>query len=130
MKKLLALTAGAFVAATAFAADADAWERRSTVTGPAGNSVHIQGQGSCYGSECSRTKTYTGPAGNKVHVQGGIQGTAPGQWERGRTITGSAGNTATLGATGSCYGGECQIERQRTGPAGNTVRRSTTIRAY
>jgi hypothetical protein len=102
MKKLLALTAGAFVAATAFAADADAWERRSTITGPAGNSGHVEAYGS----------------------RGG------GEWYRNRTITGPSGNTATLGATGSCYGGECQIERQRTGPAGNTVRRSTTIRAY
>jgi len=102
MKKIMALTAGAFVAATAFAADADAWERRSTITGPAGNSAHVEAYGS----------------------RGG------GQWERGRTITGPAGNTATLGATGSCYGGECQIERSRTGPAGNTVNRNTTIRRY
>jgi len=100
MKKIMALTAGAFVAATAFAADADAWERRSTITGPAGNSAHVE----AYGSR------------------------GDGQWSRHRTITGPAGNSATLGATGSCYGGECQINRSRTGPAGNTVRRSTTIR--
>jgi len=103
MKKLLALTAGAFVATTAFAADADAFERRSTVTGP---------------------------AGNQVHTQGSIKQTGPGQWERQRTITGPSGNTATLGATGSCSGGECNINRSRTGPAGNTVGRSTTIRRY
>jgi len=102
MKKIMALTAGALLAATAFATDADAWERRSTITGPAGNSAHVEAYGS----------------------RGG------GQWERGRTITGPAGNTATLGATGSCYGGECQIERSRTGPAGNTVNRNTTIRRY
>ncbi len=102
MKKLMVMTAGAFVAATAFAADADAWERRSTITGPAGNQAHVEAYGS----------------------RGG------GQWERGRTITGPAGNTATLGASGSCYGGECNIERSRTGPAGNTVNRSTTIRRY
>jgi len=103
MKKIMALTAGAFVAATAFAADADAFERRSTITGP---------------------------AGNQVHVQGSVKQTGPGQWQRSRTITGPAGNTATLGATGSCYGGECTINRSRTGPAGNTVNRSTTIRRY
>ncbi len=102
MKKLMVMTAGAFVAATAFAADADAWERRSTITGPAGNSAHVEAYGS----------------------RGG------GTWSRNRTITGPNGNTATLGATGSCSGGECNINRSRTGPAGNTVNRSTTIRRY
>jgi len=102
MKQIMALTAGVFVAAAAFATDADAWERNSTITGPAGNSAHVDAYGS----------------------RGG------GQWSRNRTITGPNGNTATLGATGSCAGGECNIERHRTGPAGNTVNRSTTIRRY
>ncbi len=100
MKKIMALTAGAFLAATAFAADADAWERRSTITGP---------------------------AGNQVHTQGNAQRTGDGGWTRNRTITGPAGNTATLGASGSCDGEGCNIQRSRTGPAGNTVRRDTTI---
>jgi len=100
MKQIMALTAGVFVAAAAFATDADAWERNSTITGPAGNSAHVEAYGS----------------------RGG------GQWSRNRTITGPNGNTATLGATGSCAGGECTIERHRTGPAGNTVNRNTTIR--
>jgi len=102
MKQIMALTAGVFVAAAAFATDADAWERNSTITGPAGNSAHVEAYGS----------------------RGG------GQWSRNRTITGPNGNTATLGATGSCAGGECTIERHRTGPAGNTVNRNTTIRRY
>jgi len=102
MKQIMALTAGVFVAAAAFATDADAWERNSTITGPAGNSAHVEAYGS----------------------RGG------GQWSRDRTITGPNGNTATLGATGSCAGGECTIERHRTGPAGNTVNRNTTIRRY
>jgi hypothetical protein len=100
MKQIMALTAGIFVAAAAFATDADAWERNSTITGPAGNSAHVEAYGS----------------------RGG------GQWSRNRTITGPNGNTATLGATGSCYGGECTVERHRTGPAGNTVTRRSTIR--
>ncbi len=102
MKQIMALTASAFLATTAFAADADAWERNSTITGPAGNSAHVEAYGS----------------------RGG------GSWSRNRTITGPNGNSATLGATGSCYGGECQIERHRTGPAGNTVTRRSTIRRY
>jgi hypothetical protein len=102
MKQIMALTAGAFVAATAFAADADAWERNSTITGPAGNSAHVEAYGS----------------------RGG------GTWSRNRTITGPNGYSATLGATGSCAGGECNIERSRTGPAGNTVTRRSTIRRY
>jgi len=128
MKKIMALTAGAFVAATAFAADADAWERRSTITGPNGNSAHIDAQGECYGGACTRSKTITGPEGQSVHVDGGIHRTGPGSWSRSRTITGPNGNSATLGATGSCYGGECTVNRHRTGPAGNTVSRSTTWR--
>jgi len=102
MKKLMVMTAGAFVAATAFAADADAWERKSTITGPAGNTAHVEARGNRDGNE----------------------------WSRGRTITGPNGNTATLGATGYCYGGECTVERSRTGPAGNTVTRRSTIRRY
>jgi len=102
MNKIMALTAGAFFAATAFAADADAWQRNSTVTGPAGNSAHVQAQGECYGGTCSRSRTITGPNGN----------------------------SATLGATGSCYGGQCTVSRSRTGPAGNTVTRHGTISRY
>jgi uncharacterized low-complexity protein len=63
MKNLLLTTAmiGAF--SIAAAADASAWTRSATSTGPRGTST-VQATGSCANGSCSRNVTRTGPAGN------------------------------------------------------------------
>ncbi|MBH5398797.1 hypothetical protein HZZ13_13495 [Bradyrhizobium sp. CNPSo 4010] len=47
----------------AAAADANAWTRWATATGPRGTS-HVTAMGSCANGSCTRSVTRTGPAGN------------------------------------------------------------------
>lgn len=47
----------------ASAADANAWTRTGTATGPRGTS-HVTATGSCAYGSCTRNVTRTGPAGN------------------------------------------------------------------
>jgi len=63
MKNLLLTTAmiGAF--SIVAAADASAWTRSATSTGPRGTST-VQATGSCANGSCTRNVTRTGPAGN------------------------------------------------------------------
>lgn len=63
MKNLLLTTAmiGAF--SIAAAADASAWTRSATSTGPRGTST-VQATGGCANGSCTRNVTRTGPAGN------------------------------------------------------------------
>lgn len=96
MKTLIALTGAVLLAATA-AASAQGFSRESTVTGPAGNTIHRQG-----------TVTPDG--------QGG--------WTRKGSVTGPAGNTATYQGGGSCSGGKCEYGSTRTTRGGGTFNRS------
>jgi hypothetical protein len=63
MKKLF-LTSAVIGALSVFAvADANAWTRSGTSTGPRGTSS-VNVTGSCANGSCSRNATRTGPAGN------------------------------------------------------------------
>ena len=63
MKKLVLLSALAGTLSIAAVADASAWTRSGTSTGPRGTSS-VQASGSCANGSCSRSATRTGPAGN------------------------------------------------------------------
>jgi hypothetical protein len=98
MTKLIALSTLAAALSVGAAADANAWTRSGTVTGPRGTST-VQGSGSCSGGTCSRSVTRTGPNGNSVTRQG----------------------------SASCAGGVCTGSSTTTGPNGNTVYRQGTV---
>jgi hypothetical protein len=63
MKKLLLTSAMIAALSAAMAADANAWTRSGTATGPRGTST-VTASGSCANGSCSRNVTRTGPAGN------------------------------------------------------------------
>jgi uncharacterized low-complexity protein len=65
MKKLFILSALAGTLSIAAAADASAWTRSATSSGPRGTSS-VQASGQCANGTCSRSVTRTGPAGNSV----------------------------------------------------------------
>ncbi|MGH6939256.1 hypothetical protein [Hypericibacter sp.] len=98
MRKLLAITAIAGAVTLGAAADADAWTRNSTVTGPRGTTT-IQGSGSCANHSCSRNVVRTGPTGNVTTLQG----------------------------SASCAGGSCAGTRTTSFPNGGTVTRQSTV---
>jgi len=64
MKKLILMSALAGALIVGAAADASAWTRSGTSTGPRGGTSNFQASGSCANGSCSRTATRTGPAGN------------------------------------------------------------------
>jgi hypothetical protein len=80
------------------AADANAWTRSGTITGPRGTST-VNGSGSCANGACSGSVTRTGPNGYSVTRQG----------------------------TASCSGGVCSGSSQITGPRGGTIYRQGSI---
>ena len=98
MKKYLAISTLAVVMSCLTIAEASAWTRTGTVTGPRGTAT-ITAAGGCAYGVCSRSVTRTGPYGRTV------------------TRTGSA----------SCVGGVCTASRVTTGPRGNTVYRYGTF---
>jgi uncharacterized low-complexity protein len=63
MKKLFLTAAMIGALSIAAAADASAWTRSGTSTGPRGTSS-VQASGSCANGSCTRNVTRTGPAGN------------------------------------------------------------------
>lgn len=71
MKKLIAMSTLAGALSIAAAADASAWTRSATSTGPRGTSS-MQATGSCANGTCSRSATRTGPAGNTYTRQGTV----------------------------------------------------------
>ena len=99
MNRILALSV-LTATLTLATADANAWTRNGTVTGPNGT-AHVQAWGSCANGSCSRTITRTGPYGYSVTRQGTI---------------------ACDRAAGSC-----NYNSQTTGPRGYTVYRQGTI---
>ena len=71
MKKLFLTTAMIGALSVAAIADANAWTRSATATGPRGTST-FQGSGSCANGSCTRSATRTGPAGNTYTRQSTI----------------------------------------------------------
>ena len=63
MKKLFLASAVIGVLSALTVADANAWTRSATSTGPRGTSG-VNVTGSCANGSCSRSATRTGPAGN------------------------------------------------------------------
>jgi uncharacterized low-complexity protein len=71
MKKLILMSTLAGALSIVAAADASAWTRSASSSGPRGTSS-LQASGSCSNGSCSRTATRTGPAGNTYTRQGSI----------------------------------------------------------
>ncbi|MGJ4889065.1 hypothetical protein ACQR0Z_31565 [Bradyrhizobium sp. HKCCYLS3077] len=82
----------------AAAADANAWTRSGSITGPRGT-TNFGSSGSCAGGACGWQGGGTGPAGRS--------------WSR----SGSA----------SCSGGSCTVQGQGSGPRGNAYSYSRTV---
>ncbi|MEM6973228.1 MAG: hypothetical protein AAF577_10535 [Pseudomonadota bacterium] len=99
MTRTIAIPALAALLAIGVAADASAWERKGSVTGPRGGTSSVHGSGSCTGGSCSRDVTKTGP------------------W----------GYSATRQGSGSCAGGTCSGSRTTTGPRGRSWTRQGSI---
>ena len=71
MKKLFLMSAVISALSVAAVADANAWTRSATSTGPRGTSS-LQATGSCANGSCTRNATRTGPAGNTYSRTGTI----------------------------------------------------------
>lgn len=71
MKKLVLTSAFIGALSIAAIADANAWTRTGSATGPRGTSS-VSVTGSCANGSCSRSVTRTGPAGNTYTRQGTI----------------------------------------------------------
>jgi len=97
MKKLATVAGLATLLSFAVAADANAWTRSGSATGPRGT-TNYGGSGSCAGGSCSWQGGGTGPAGRS--------------WSRS--------------GTGSCSGGSCTVNSSGTGPRGYGYSRTTT----
>jgi hypothetical protein len=69
MIKTVAIPALVAILAAGVAADASAWERKGSFTGPRGTST-VDGSGSCSGGACTRDVTKTGPFGYSASRQG------------------------------------------------------------
>jgi hypothetical protein len=94
------LAASSFAVALSFmaTADANAWSRSTTVTGPRGTAT-VTASGSCANGVCTRQATRTGPRGYSVSRQSSAQ----------------------------CAGGVCTTRSVVTGPYGGTRYRSSII---
>jgi uncharacterized low-complexity protein len=71
MKKLFLTSAFIGAMSVAAIADANAWTRSGSTTGPRGTSS-VSVNGSCANGTCTRSATRTGPAGNTFTRQGSI----------------------------------------------------------
>ncbi len=101
VSRLAATSAFAAILALATVADASAYTRSGSVSGPRGVST-VNGSGSCSGGSCSRSVVRTGPAGNSY------------------TRSGSA----------SCSGGTCSGSATSTGPRGYSRTRQGSVSRY
>ena len=91
MIKLIAVPMLAAALSAAAIANANAWTRSGSASGPRGT-VTTGGSGGCAGGACSWQGGGTGPNG--------------GSWSRS--------------GSGSCSGGSCNVSGQGTGPRGNS----------
>ena len=71
MKKLVLTSAFIGALSVAAIADANAWTRSGTASGPRGTSS-VNVTGSCANGSCTRSATRTGPAGTTYTRQGSI----------------------------------------------------------
>jgi uncharacterized low-complexity protein len=72
MKKLFLMSAVIGTLSIAAVADANAWTRSATSTGPRGGTSSLSASGSCANGTCNRSATRTGPAGNSFTRQSTI----------------------------------------------------------
>lgn len=101
MKKFLVIAA-ATASVMAMTADANAWSRKNTWTGPNGGKVTSQSSGYCENGTCTRSGK----------------------------VTGRYGNSATYRSSTTCKNGVCTREGSITGPGGRTFKRRSTISGY
>mgnify|MGYP003481639647 FL=1 len=71
MKKLIAMSTLAGALSIAAAADASAWTRSGTTTGPRGTSS-VHASAGCANGSCTRSVTRTRPSGNTYTRQGTV----------------------------------------------------------
>jgi len=98
MTKLIAISALAVALSIGAAAEANAWTRSGSFTGPRG-ATSSSGSGSCANGSCSAQRGGTGPKGNSWSHSG----------------------------SGSCSGGTCSWGGQATGPRGNSYNYSASV---
>jgi len=101
LPRFAASSALAIVFALALAADASAFSRSGTTSGPRGVSS-VNSSAGCSGGTCSRNVARTGPAGNSYNRSG----------------------------SASCSGGTCSGSATSTGPRGNSWNRQGSVSRY
>lgn len=101
MRKTLTFGFMTGVLVLAWVAEANAFTRNGSVTGPNGGTASVSGSGGCSGGTCSRTVKRTGPYGG----------------------------TASRSGSASCNSGtaSCSGTRTTTGPKGGTIVRNGSI---
>ncbi len=102
MKSALLLAAPLVLGLALVSADAHAFSRSGSTTGPGGRTTSYSGSATCANGACASQTTRTGP--------------------NGASATRSAGTT--------CANGSCTRTMQRTGPNGATGGRTGTVSRY
>ncbi len=131
MKKTLALATAAAALMAMTAADANAWQRKTSSTGPRGFSRSVESSGNCSGGACTYSRSVTGPLGNTRTRSGTVADTGGGSgasWQRSGSATGPNGNTVTYGGSGSCSDGTCTYSGGHSGPNGSGSHSGTVSR--
>lgn len=99
MTRYLSLSAIALTLSMTAIADANAWNRNATVSGPY-RSATIHGSGSCANGACSRQVTRTGPNGYSASRSGTVScDPNTGSCSGHSTVTGRYGGTITRQGT-------------------------------
>jgi len=98
MTRLIAISTLVAAISIASIADASAWTRNGSFSGPRGT-TNYGGSGSCSGGSCSSTRGGTGPAGRSWSGQ----------------------------SSSSCSGGSCTHSGSGTGPAGNSYNHTGSV---
>ncbi|MBN9670854.1 hypothetical protein [Roseibium aggregatum] len=91
MKRILSTSILAATLSLALAADASAWTRNTTRSGPAGTAT-FSATGSCANGVCNRSATRTTPYGNQIQTQNSTV-CANGTCTRSSTSSGSYGGS-------------------------------------
>jgi len=91
MKRVLTTSILAATLSLAVAADASAWSRTATRSGPLGTSS-FNASGGCANGNCNRSATRTTPSGNQIQTQNNTN-CANGVCTRSSTSTGSYGGS-------------------------------------
>jgi hypothetical protein len=115
MKSLLGFALAASVLTMAVA-DANAWDRKTSATGPYGNSRSVEAHGEFSGDSCTYKRVVKTPSGETRAVGG--------------KATESNSGTVAYGASGSCSGNSCSYSGGAVGPNGGTIKGSGKIKRY